>query len=231
MLGNLDTVYAVETPEGISLGLRAAGCMPRALAWLIDLTIRIGILIGLSGLLALLGKTGEGVYLIVVFVVLWFYPVVFEVLRNGQTPGKQAMGLRVIRANGTPIDWLSSFQRNLLRTVDMLPFFYGFGLIACLLDRHSRRIGDLIADSLVVYVAPRPVLSKLAASALVPLPVLLNAQEQTALVSFAERAPGLTPERQIEIAERAGALTGAQGWEAVCRVLGMAGTVLGRSER
>ena len=225
----IDTVSAVETPEGISLGLRAAGCMPRALAWLIDFAIRLGILFAIASVIGVLGATGQGIYLIALFVIFWFYPVLFEVLNNGRTPGKAALRLRVVRANGTPIGWLSSFQRNLLRTVDMLPFFYGFGLIACLLDKNSRRIGDWIADTLVVYVdvVQPPLL--VSATVNVALPVALSVQEQTALLSFAERAPSLTPERQMEIAEQLSALTGAHGLEAVQRILGMAGTVLGRS--
>ena len=203
--------------------------MPRALAWLIDFAIRLGILFAIASVLGVLGAAGQGIYLIVLFVIFWFYPVLFEVLNNGRTPGKAAMRLRVVRANGTPIGWLSSFQRNLLRTVDMLPFFYGFGLIACLLDKNSQRIGDWIADTLVVYVdvVQPPLL--VPATVNVALPVALSVQEQTALLSFAERAPSLTPERQMEIAEQLSALTGAHGAEAVQRILGMAGTVLGRS--
>ena len=203
--------------------------MPRALAWLIDFAIRLGVLFGIASVLGVLGAAGQGIYLIALFVIFWFYPVLFEVLNHGRTPGKAALRLRVVRANGTPIGWLSSFQRNLLRTVDMLPFFYGFGLIACLLDKNSRRIGDWIADTLVVYVdvVQPPLL--VSATVNVALPVALSVQEQTALLSFAERAPSLTPERQMEIAEQLSALTGAHGLEAVQRILGMAGTVLGRS--
>ena len=71
----------------------------------------------------------------------------------------------------------------------------------------------------------------IAASSNVALPVALSVVEQTALLSFAERAPSLTPERQMEIAEQLSALTGARGLESVRRVLGMAGTVLGRSSQ
>ncbi len=225
----IDTVSAVETPEGIALGLRAAGVMPRALAWLIDGAIRIGILMACATVLGVLGEAGQGVYLIILFIIFWFYPVLFEVLNNGRTPGKAALKLRVVRANGTPIGWLSSFQRNLLRTVDMLPFFYGFGLIACLVDKNSRRIGDWIADTLVVYVDVIQPTRTIAPCTNVALPRALTALEQTALVSFAERAPTLTVERQIEIADQLSALTGIHGAGGVQQVLGMAGTVLGRA--
>src|SRR3546814_8030841 len=73
---------------------------------------------------------------------------------NGQTPGKRAMELRVVSADGAPVGWLASIVRNLLRAVDALPVGYGFGLVASLADPHGRRLGDMVASTLVVH-APR----------------------------------------------------------------------------
>jgi uncharacterized RDD family membrane protein YckC len=225
----IDTLSAIETPEGITLGLRAAGVMPRALAWLIDSGIRVAALMFFSMILQAFGEAGQGIFLILMFLLLWFYNVVFEVLNHGRTPGKQTMKLRVVRANGTPIGWVASFQRNLMRTVDMLPFFYGFGLLACLIDKNSRRIGDRVADTLVVYVETPSTAYVAIAVENKPLPLPLSASEQTALVAFAERAASLTTERQIEIAEQLEPITGVTGHASVHYVLGMAGTILGRS--
>jgi hypothetical protein len=161
-------------------------------------------------------------------VLLWFYNVFFEVLNQGKTPGKMLMRIRVVRANGTPIGWLASFQRNLLRTVDTLPFFYGFGLVACLMDAKGRRIGDWVADTLVVYVDPPIKIVSIPFGPNVPVPVGLNVEEQTAIVSFAERSAMLTPERQIEIANQLHGLTGVHGPAAVAQLFGMAGTIIGR---
>src|SRR5579883_663835 len=126
----LDTIEQVETPEGIALQLRPAGIVPRALAWAVDATARLISASVAVAVFTLLGEGGTGLYLIVAFVLLWFYPVLFEVLRDGQTPGKMAMNLRVVNANGTPVTWIASIVRNLLRAVDMLPLFYAFGLVA-----------------------------------------------------------------------------------------------------
>ncbi|MDR2013085.1 MAG: RDD family protein, partial [Rhodanobacter sp.] len=128
----LDTTAQVETPEGIALQLRSAGIVPRALAWAVDATIRIIAILVAAIVFALFGEGGIGFYFILAFVLLWFYPVLFEVLRDGQTPGKMAMNLRVINANGTPVTWLGSIVRNLLRTVDMLPLSYACGLVTML---------------------------------------------------------------------------------------------------
>jgi uncharacterized RDD family membrane protein YckC len=118
----IDTLSHVETPEGIRIRLHAAGALPRARAWAVDALIRLGLLFALSALLGMLGGTGMALYLLCAFGLLWGYPVMFETLWHGQTPGKKMFRLRVVNANGTPVTWLASITRNLMRTVDMLPF-------------------------------------------------------------------------------------------------------------
>lgn len=128
----LDTRYQIETPEGIDLPLRPAGLMPRALAFGFDLGLR-GLILGILFIaLAFLGNLGIGLGSILLFLVSWWYMVLFEVLNQGSSPGKQIMGLRVVQDDGTPIGWSASLIRNLLRFVDMLPFGYFLGAISCL---------------------------------------------------------------------------------------------------
>jgi len=224
----LDTLTLVETPEGIALQLRTAGAMPRVCAWAMDALIRMAILWALASVLAILGRTGMGLYLLVLFSLMWFYPVLFEVLRDGQTPGKKMMHLRVINANGTPVTWIASIVRNLLRTVDMLPFGYAFGLLSCWIDPRCRRIGDIVAGTLVVHAEPiaGPSATPPVPAVYPPLPLTLT--ERAAIVEFGERAAQLTPERQQELAGLLPTLTGTQGGAAVQRLYGMANALLGR---
>jgi len=224
----LDTLSQVETPEGIFLRLRSAGVMPRAVAWAVDFGLRLVVVWVMSILLAVLGETGMGLYLITLFVVFWAYPVLFEVLRDGQTIGKKAMGLRVVNANGTPVTWIASIVRNLMRTVDMLPLLYGFGFVAGLIDPRGRRLGDLVAGTLVVHVGnPHQHVDAPEVPVFHP-PVPLNAAERAAIIAFAERAPQLTVERQQELAGILAPLTGGQGASGVQRLYGMANGFLGR---
>lgn len=218
----------METPEGIALRLRAAGMMPRAAAWAIDFALRLAVVWMFGIVLALLGDLGVAVHLIVLFCLFWVYPVGFEVLYDGQTPGKRAVGLRVVNANGTPVGWVASIARNLMRTVDMLPLFYGFGLVAGLIDRDSRRFGDMVAGTLVVHVDNPHGHSSAPDVPAVQTPLPLPAAEQGAIVAFAERARQLTPERQQELANLLPQLTQARGAVAVQRLLGMASSFLGR---
>jgi uncharacterized RDD family membrane protein YckC len=224
----LDTYREVVTPEGVALHLPVAGPVPRAVAWTIDLAIRLGILMLVGTLLALLGAAGQGLYLIAMFLIFWAYPILFEVLWDGQTPGKKAMSLRVVNGDGAPLGWLPAITRNLLRTVDMLPFGYAAGLIACLADPHARRLGDMVAGTLVVHnererdATAAPVNAVLAPSA------GLQPAEQAAVVAFGERAPLLTSARQEELANIVEPLTGSRGQSGVLRLYGMANWLLGR---
>jgi len=197
----LDSVFHLETPEGIDLLLRPAGPLPRALALLLDLLLRSLLLALLSFVLYWFDVLGKGLMTILAFVISWGYPILFEVLCQGQTPGKKLMGLCVVHDDGTPIGWPSSITRNLLRSADMLPFGYTFGLVSCLLQKQFKRLGDLAAGTLVVYQTPkakkRP---ELPAATPLRLPFVLALDEQRAVLDFAERNEQLSSARRAELA-------------------------------
>src|SRR4030095_2639671 len=94
-----DSVVAAETPEGILLEMRPAGMSARFAAFVIDWLIRIAILSGPAVITMVFGGFGVAFWFILLFVLDWFYPVVFELRRDGATPGKRAMGLKVIMDN------------------------------------------------------------------------------------------------------------------------------------
>jgi uncharacterized RDD family membrane protein YckC len=79
------------------------------------------------------------------------YYIFFEMIWNGQSPGKRLVGLRAIRGDGMPITLAESAIRNLVRLVDFLPVSYGVGIVAMFIDTKSRRLGDLAAGTLVVW--------------------------------------------------------------------------------
>lgn len=204
----LDTASPYETPEGVDLNLHAAGPTVRAVAWSIDLLIRAAAFVPLSVLFAWLGDFGIGMILIFYFLLEWFYPVVFEVLSQGATPGKKKMGILVIKDDGTPVSWSASLLRNLLRAVDMLPFTYGFGLASMLLNRQFKRLGDMAAGTLVVYRQDVKAYQSIADLTPVAPPLALSLEEQRAIMDFAERGRTLSPARQEELAGILGEITG-----------------------
>jgi uncharacterized RDD family membrane protein YckC len=197
-------MFRVQTPEGVDIALHAAGPLARLCAWMIDFCIRGGVTLAVGVPLLMLGEFGSGLFMILFFALEWSYPVLFEVLRQGKTPGKSVLGLRVIKEDATPVDWNAATVRNLLRAADVLPFF-GFGLIAMLATRGFRRLGDLAAGTLVVYDSGLAEAFALRASGHkkhtpVPPRLALDYEEQHALMSFAARAPLLGRERAHELA-------------------------------
>ncbi|SDT45504.1 RDD family protein [Pseudomonas granadensis] len=196
----LDTRHQVETPEGIDLPLRPAGLPVRAVAFAIDLALR-GVIMGVLFIaLAFLGKLGIGLGSLLLFAISWWYMVLFEVLRQGRSPGKQWVGLRVVHDDGTPVGWSASLLRNLLRFVDLLPFGYFLGTLSCLHHPTFKRLGDIAAGTLVVY-SERPLTRpQLPEAEPRRTPVPLNLKEQRAVLSFAERQNDLSPARVNELA-------------------------------
>jgi uncharacterized RDD family membrane protein YckC len=226
----LDTTRRVATPEGIELTLRLAGPVPRACAWAIDLGLRVLMVLAVISIAAQLGRAGWGVVLLTAFFVEWLLPAWFEASWGGQTPGKRFLGIAVLNDDGTPLRWPGALTRNLLRAVDFLPFLYGIGLAAMLLNRDFKRLGDLAAGTVVVYQGPRsdPVRAIPLATA-IPPPVALSLEEQRAVLELAERSASLTRERFEELAELPKPLVGNVGGErAAARLIGMANYLSGR---
>jgi uncharacterized RDD family membrane protein YckC len=227
----LDTLVAAETPEGILLELRPAGLMARCYAFLIDQLVKLAVIYAVEIAAFFGGGMGIGVALILLFLLEWLYPVIFELSAWAATPGKRALGLKVVMDNGLPITPAASLTRNLLRVADWLPFLYGLGVVSMLLRRDFKRLGDLAAATLVVYRPLPP--TKIAASDIPPLaPALaLSPENQAAVIALAARASRLTSERLDELAALAAPVSGnsgASGPQVTRRVLGVAQWFLGR---
>lgn len=228
----LDTVHTVETPEGVRLTLRAAGPVPRGLAFATDVFLRgLFYFLVLMGLAVSLPELAGALLLLTLFLGEWFYPVFFEVWNQGQTPGKRIVGLRVVNDDGTPVGWSTSLLRNLLMSADWIPGTYAAGLISMFCSRGFRRLGDLAAGTLVIHVEkpltppPGPAEASPSVAALAP-PLPLGLEEQRAIVAFAERVSVFSEARADELAGLATPLHGDPGTPRE-RVLGTGAWLLG----
>jgi uncharacterized RDD family membrane protein YckC len=227
----LDIALERETPEGIALELRPAGLPVRTAAFLIDLLIRGAVLMSCGIVFAVMGNVGVGIWLMLFFLVEWLYPVVFELSRSGATPGKAAMGLRVVMESGLPVTPGASLARNLLRVADFMPAAYGLGIVCMLLRRDFRRVGDIAAGTLVVHRAPPPARGELRQVDPRPPAHPLGRREQSVLIALAARAPTLTAERLHELAALAAPVVGGSnspGRALTDKVMGVAQWALGR---
>jgi uncharacterized RDD family membrane protein YckC len=226
----LDTLQSVELAEGVEIRLRMAGPMPRAGAYLIDFAIRTGVMfvggivLSVAGV-AIGGTVARGLMLLAWFLMDWLYPVFFEAGKRGATPGKRAVGLRVVQATGSPITLGQAVIRNFLRFIDSMPLFtYAFGMTSCLATKRFQRLGDLAAGTVVIYdrIQSMPITAAPPPIAPVPLPVGLTADETRALALFRERAGLWSEGRRVEIADQASVLSGTTGTAGVSRLMAMA---------
>ncbi|MEP7099650.1 MAG: RDD family protein [Burkholderiales bacterium] len=234
MSAPLDTVYTAETPEGIALELRPAGLVARGYALAIDGAIRFAIIIAAVSVLAATARFGAGILLILFFLLEWFYPVLFELLPGAATPGKRAMGLRVVMDSGLPVTPAASLVRNLLRAADFLPVLYGLGGLMLLLRPDFKRLGDLAAGTLVVHANAAKLHGPLGAAEPLAPPRALSTREQAAVIAWAGRATRLTEARLGELALLAGPIVATPGERepnpdrATKRLLGVAQWLVGR---
>jgi len=232
MTSMLDTIKIAETPEGVELKLTCAGFYVRSIAWLFDVLFQGLIIFLFALLLPRLGDFGLGLMFIVMFFLHWLYPVFFEMYMQGQTPGKRIMKIQVLLIDGTMVNWGASLLRNLLRTVDFLPFFYALGVTVMIMSKDFRRLGDLAANTIVVYKREQQEKKPVTQAEPYPPKIALNAREQQTIVNYAERLQEFSPERAEELASLARPLLNdLQNYKvnpATDRLLGIANYLLGR---
>lgn len=155
-------LYSILTPENVMLEYELAGLGSRFAAFLIDSLIQFAVLIlivvamaigqidieGITGLDAWVAAIG----IILLFIVFFGYFIFFEMIMNGQSPGKKLVRLRVIKQTGEPLGFWESILRNILRLADFLPSFNLVGALFIVFNGKYKRIGDIAANTIVVKV-------------------------------------------------------------------------------
>lgn len=210
----------IVTPEAVRLEFEPAGVGSRAIALVLDLLLQatvVALLLFALGLLA--GGAGAGlpdwvgvtVTLLLVFGVVWGYPIAFETMWRGQTLGKAAMGLRVVTREGAPVRFRHAAVRAALGIVDFYLAFGGVAVVSALVTREHQRLGDLVAGTLVLRErtgagAPTPVRftvpSGAESYAATIDPAGLTAADYAAVRGFLLRAGGLAPAVRADVASR-----------------------------
>lgn len=135
------------------------------------------------------------------------YFAIFEAVWNGQTPGKRAARIRVIKESGRPITPAESVARNLMRIVDQLPAFYGLGIASVLISSQNKRLGDFVAGTIVVHERTLQDIRPLWEAAKTPVTVKYGAERLTPedfalMESFLNRRDALAPDVRYRMAEQ-----------------------------
>lgn len=211
LTSSLDQVIEIETPEQVTVTVTIAGIGSRAAAAVIDAMILTLILLA-SWLLIIApgaGLLGEGAWVLAIgliasFALTWGYYVLFEGLRDGQTPGKRLLGLRVVQDGGYSVSFAASAVRNLVRLLDMQPFPTGLlGLGVALVSKSGKRLGDMAAGTIVVreHVQHAPPI-RVADAEDEGEPAVLTEEEYELLARYMERRNALDPSHRQAIAEQ-----------------------------
>ncbi|MEE8192168.1 MAG: stage II sporulation protein M [Gemmatimonadales bacterium] len=196
---------SVETPEHVVLQLELAGLGSRMAAAIYDLITLVLLLVIVSlafslagGLQVALGGWAGAFLVIVSFVLFWGYFTLFEAFNGGRTPGKWRVGIRVVMDTGHPVTLPASFIRNLIRLVDIQPLgTHLVGLLFVFLQPNHKRLGDIVAGTIVVRDRPED----LTLAAPLPAPVeqldagppILSDDEFRLLEQFIARLDELAP--------------------------------------
>ncbi len=152
----------VRAPVAIAEGLDVKVIRRRLAAGLVDAVLMItglALVVGIwgnnsadldNGTLTLGLSLGWQPFLLYCLTIFVCY-VLFEGARS-VTPGKLALGLRIVKYDGSPCGWVAALRRNILRPVDALPFAvpYLVGLATAGLSPRRQRLGDVFASTLVV---------------------------------------------------------------------------------
>jgi uncharacterized membrane protein SpoIIM required for sporulation/uncharacterized RDD family membrane protein YckC len=228
----------IETPEQVVVSYTIAGVGARAAAALIDYAIIWALIFGFWMLLIMLGNaiapgpdgTAEtsaaqssgawavSLVILISFAIQWGYYVLFEALWDGQTPGKRRLGIRVVQDGGYSVSFSASAVRNIARVVDMQPvFFYSVGIVSAAISKSGKRLGDMMAGTIVVRerLSKAATLEAHAAEATTELATSLSDADFALLDRFVGRLESLDGDRRrtitAHLAERFRAELGSSG--------------------
>jgi uncharacterized RDD family membrane protein YckC len=152
----------IPTSFNIDLEFESADLLKRFVAWFIDLLIRAAYVFVLAFFLLGISFQRETGYTLSMFLivlpVLFYFPLT-EILMQGSTPGKKAMQLKVVNMIGNPPSISQHLIRWIFRLIESpLLFFSVFPvaipLISVLKSKYSQRLGDVIADTIVISTKP-----------------------------------------------------------------------------
>jgi uncharacterized RDD family membrane protein YckC/uncharacterized membrane protein SpoIIM required for sporulation len=200
----------IETPEHVVLDLEIAGIGSRALAAVLDMLILMAAGIALLTILVILASYGIGVgrpgaiLLMLGSFLAWNgYFILFEGLRRGQTPGKRIAGIRVVMDTGHAVTFGAAVARNLLRVADFLPPPYLIGVLLVAFHPRAKRLGDMVAGTVVSRDRPQEALSARSAPTEPEPPASipeLGDEDFRLLTQFAARHGELAPAARARLA-------------------------------
>jgi uncharacterized RDD family membrane protein YckC len=146
----------ILTSQNVPIQYELAPLRDRFFAWALDLIILVAIITAVS-VLASYAFSIFGfnkVWMFVLYPFLLLYHPLFEVLMDGQTPGKRMVGLKVMKLNGREPTISDYLIRWVFRLVDITLSMGGVGALLISTTDRQQRLGGLLSDTIVVRIRP-----------------------------------------------------------------------------
>ncbi|WNH09538.1 RDD family protein [Thalassobellus suaedae] len=141
----------INTTQNVKIIFSAVGAGERLLAFIIDMAIKIGYMLVLSWTFGVFDNMDEwsqiGINTVLSFPVM-FYTLVLESLLEGQTIGKKALNIRVVKIDGYQASFSDYVVRWFFRIVDI--YIFGLGFFVILFNKKQQRLGDMAAGTAVI---------------------------------------------------------------------------------
>ncbi len=139
------------TNQNIEIELELASLGERILAFFIDAIIIFFTILAIIGVISELDPDG---WIVIAFIIpFMFYSLLFEYFGNGQSLGKRAMNIKVVKLDGTTPTVGSYLLRWLFRLVDIYVLYGGVSIISIIVTENGQRVGDLAAGTVVIKVS------------------------------------------------------------------------------
>ncbi|MBN1791383.1 MAG: RDD family protein [Bacteroidales bacterium] len=138
---------AIQTSQNITIEQTAASVGERIVAGMIDLAIVLVMVL----IVSLFGSVTQSPGLAVVMLLpLLFYHLASELVMDGQSWGKKIMKIKVVKIDGSRVEFVSYLIRWMFRLVDVLIFFGGISVLVIILNGKGQRFGDMAAHTTVI---------------------------------------------------------------------------------
>ncbi len=140
----------ITTTQNVTIEYQLAGVFERMGAFLLDLLIMIFSYIILYFMLTGIFMVSQRVASFITYFPFLFYSLFFEVINNGQSPGKMVLKIKVIKITGEKAGFFDYFMRWTFRMIDVTLTLGTLAALTISSSRKSQRIGDILADTTVI---------------------------------------------------------------------------------
>lgn len=162
----------IKTSQNVQINYQLASIGDRILAYFIDILIVLAYILLLIFIFSLFEgedvniplqdafTDGFDMYALIAGLLLFlivspilFYHLLSEQMMQGQSFGKRAMQIKVVKADGSQPKFGNYFIRWIFRIIDSMPY-WGIGMCSILFSQKSQRLGDLGGGTIVIKLKP-----------------------------------------------------------------------------